>query len=110
MIIPAGRAVGLWTPRPVDLGRTGRLAGIGVAQVRCDAAVLSLELADRVEGVLQAGDRRVQSSAGNEQQREAGTPLLIVAANGTLFVQRHGACSFPILLPKPTPPPSHSPP
>ena len=41
--------VGVGIPRPVDLERTGGLAAIGVAQVRRDAAVLPLELLDRVE-------------------------------------------------------------
>ena len=45
--------IGIGIPRPVDLERAGRLAGIGVAQVRVDAAVLSLELLDRVKGVVQ---------------------------------------------------------
>jgi hypothetical protein len=43
--------------RPVDLERAARLAGIGVAKVRRDTAVLSLELRDRVKGPpSQAGD------------------------------------------------------
>ena len=41
--------VGICIPRPVDLERAGGLAGIGVAQVRRDAAILSLELRDRVK-------------------------------------------------------------
>src|ERR1035437_7633479 len=55
----------------------GGLAAIGVAQVRRDAAVLSLELLDRVKGraLGEEGDGRVQSPAGDEQQREAGTGL-----------------------------------
>ena len=49
--------VGVGIPRPVDLERAGGLAAVGVAQVRRDAAVLSLELLDRVEGIaaVQAG-------------------------------------------------------
>ncbi len=35
----------------VDFNRAGGLAAIGVAQVRCDAPVFSLELLDRIEGV-----------------------------------------------------------
>src|SRR6266704_2466304 len=96
---------GICIPRPVDLERAGGLAAIGVAQVREDAAVLSLELLDRIKGPAteQAGDRRVQSPAGDEQQREAGTDLLIVDANGAFFVERHGSSSLPSLLTKHSP-------
>ena len=41
--------VGIGFPRPVDLDRAGGLAAGGVAQVRRDAAVLSLEFLDGVE-------------------------------------------------------------
>src|SRR6059036_1921596 len=94
--------IGIGIPRPVDLERAGGLAAIGVAQVRRDAAVLSLELLDRVKGPAagQAGDRRVQSPAGDEQQREAGTGLLIVDANGAFFVEGHGSSSLSSLLSK----------
>ena len=51
-----------------------------------------------LKGLRQCGDRRVQSPAGNEQQREAGTGLLIVDANGALFVEGHGSFSCPSLL------------
>ena len=67
MIHQAEMVVGIGIPRPVDLERAGGLAAVGVAQVRRDAAVLSLELLDRVEGVGEGGDRRVQSPAGDEQ-------------------------------------------
>ena len=50
MIHQAEMVVGVGIPRPVDLERAGGLAAIGVAQVRRDAAVLALELLDRVEG------------------------------------------------------------
>src|SRR3984893_15024313 len=88
--------IGICIPRPVDLERAGGLAVGGVAQVRRDAAVLSLELLDRVKGTAagQAGDRRVQSPAGDEQQREAGTGLLIADANGAFFVEGHGSSSL----------------
>src|SRR5437879_11851602 len=79
------------------------MTGIGVAQVRRDATVLSLELLDHVKGVPQAGDRRVQPPAGNEQQREAGTGLLIVDPNRTRFVEGHGTYAFPSLLAKHAP-------
>src|ERR1700693_1814084 len=71
---------------------------MGVAQVESDAAVLALELLDRVEGRITAGearDRRVQSAAGDEQQRETGTGLLEVDANGAFFVRAHGSSSSP---------------
>src|SRR6478736_4471615 len=74
--------VGVCIPRPVDLERAGGVAATGVAQVRRDAAVLPLELLDRIKRRTagEAGDRRVQSSAGNEQKRKAGTGLLEVDA------------------------------
>src|ERR1700683_1249016 len=85
-------------PWPVDLQRAGGLAVIRVAQVPRDAVVLSLELPDCVEGVRQARDRRIQSPTGNEQQREAGTGLLIVNVNGTFFVEGHGNSSSIIVM------------
>jgi len=42
--------IGVGIPRPVDLERAGRLATVGVAQVRRDTAVLVLELRDRSKG------------------------------------------------------------
>ncbi len=88
MIHQADVVIGVGIPRPVDLERAGGLAFVGVAQVRRDAAVLCLELLDRVKGPAgQGGDRRVQSAAGNDQQREAGTSLLKVNANGASFVE-----------------------
>ena len=41
--------VGKRVPGAVDLERAGRLTAVGVAQVGRDAAVLALELSDRVE-------------------------------------------------------------
>src|SRR5437870_12211689 len=89
-------------PRPIDLERAGRLTAIGVAQVREDAAVFSLELFDRIKrsAAFQEGDRRVQSPAGNEQQRKAGTGLLVLNANGAVFVERHGSSPLSTLLTK----------
>src|ERR1700686_3085955 len=49
MIHQTEMVIGISIPRPVDLERAGGLAAIGVAQVREDAAVLSLELLDRVK-------------------------------------------------------------
>ena len=51
MIHQAEMVVGIGIPRPVDLERAGGLAGVGVAQIRRDAAVLTLELLNRVEGI-----------------------------------------------------------
>src|SRR6185436_294122 len=81
--------IGIRIPRRLDLERAGGLPAVGVAQVRRDAAVLSLELLDRVEGTAacQAGDCRVQPAAGDEQQRKAGTGLLVVNANRPFFVE-----------------------
>src|SRR5207244_7098452 len=61
----------------------------GVAQVRRDAAILSLELLNGVEGRVagEEGYGRVQSPAGKQHQREAGPGLLIVDANGAFFVE-----------------------
>jgi hypothetical protein len=50
MIHQAELVVGVGLPGPIDFDRAGRLAGDGVAQVRRDAAILPLELLDRVEG------------------------------------------------------------
>jgi predicted NBD/HSP70 family sugar kinase len=49
VIHQAEMVVGVGIPGPVDLERAGGLAAVGVAQVRRDAAVLALELLDRVE-------------------------------------------------------------
>ena len=50
MIHEAELVVGVGVPGPVDLQRAGGLAGVGVAQVRRDRAVLALELLHGVEG------------------------------------------------------------
>ena len=96
MIHQAELVVRVGIPRPLDLERAGGLAPIGVAQVRRDAAILTLELLDRVERRTagEEGNRRVQPAARDEQQREAGAGLLEVDANGTFFVGRHGASSL----------------
>src|SRR5215467_7750455 len=81
-------------PGPIDLERPGGLATIGVAQVRENAAVLALELLDRIE---RAGEQPrhpgVQRSTGDEQHREAGAGLIIADTDGTSFVELgHGRC------------------
>jgi hypothetical protein len=43
--------IGICIPRPVDLERARGVAAIGVAQVRRDEALRSLELLDRVKGL-----------------------------------------------------------
>src|SRR6266404_2308123 len=92
--------IGLGIPRPIELERAGSLPAIGVAHIREDAAVFSLELFDRIKrsAAHQAGDRRVQSPAGDEQQREAGAGLLVLDANGAFFVERHSSSSLSSLL------------
>src|SRR5262249_59551020 len=93
--------IGICIPWPVDLERPGGLAPNRVAQVRRDAAVLSLELLDRVEGRAgQGGDRRVQSPASYDQQWEAGTGLLVLDADGAFFIEAHGSSSCCRLLSK----------
>jgi len=42
--------VGVRIPRPVDLEGAGGLAGMGIAQIGEDTAVLPLELLDRIKG------------------------------------------------------------
>ena len=54
--------VGVGVPGPVDLERAGGLAAVGIAQVRRDAAVLSLELLDRVEGTPRCRQEIVEFS------------------------------------------------
>src|SRR6516162_1979749 len=82
--------VGVGVPWSVDLERTGGLAAIGVAEVRRDNAVLALELLHRVKGVVRkARNRRVESAAGDHQQRKAGADLLVLDADDAFFVKRH---------------------
>src|SRR5205823_411055 len=88
MIHQSELVVGVGIPRPVDLDRAGGLARGGIAQVRRDAAILSLELRNGVEGRVAAeeGYGRVQSAAGKQHQRETRPGLLIVDAHGAFFV------------------------
>src|ERR1700676_67971 len=99
MIHQSELVVGVGIPRPVDLDRAGGLAAGGVAQVRCDAAILSLELLNGVEGRVagEEGYGGVQSPAGKQHQREAGPGLLIVDTNGAFFVEL-ASSSFARLL------------
>src|SRR5688572_15822882 len=76
------------------------MSAVGVAQIGVDAAELTLEFVDGVEGIpaLQPRDRRVQSAAGDEQQRESGPCLLVADAHRTLLEERHAGFSRPGLL------------
>src|SRR5580700_333783 len=89
MIHQTELVVGVGIPRPVDLDRAGGLATGGVAQVRCDAAILSLELLNGIEGRVagEEGYCGVQSPTGKQHQRETGSGLLIVDTNGAFFVE-----------------------
>ena len=80
-------------PRPVDLERTRRLSAGSVAQVRGYTAVAVLERFHRVERVRggEAGDRGIQTTAGNDQQRKACSGLLVMNADGAFFVDRHAS-------------------
>src|SRR5271169_2020092 len=89
MIHQTELVVGVGFPRLVDLDRAGGLAAGSVTQVRCDAAILSLELLNGVEGRV-AGEEcygGVQSPAGKQHQRETGPGLLMVDTNGAFFVE-----------------------
>src|SRR5579872_5191924 len=99
MIHQAELVVGIGIPRPFDLDRASGLAGGSVAQVRRDAAILSLELLNGVEGRVtgEEGYGRVQSAAGKQHQGEAGSGLFIVDASGAFFVE---LASFTRLLSK----------
>src|SRR6266581_2017662 len=101
MINQSELVVGVGIPRPVDLDRAGGLSAGGVAQIRRDAAILSLELFDRVKGRVagEEGYGRIQSPAGKQHQRETGPGLLIVDANGAFFVEL-ASSSFARLLSK----------
>jgi hypothetical protein len=60
--------------------------------------VFVLELLHRVEGRIAAGDprdRRVQSAAGDQQQREARTGLLIMNADGAFLEKAYDGSSLP---------------
>jgi hypothetical protein len=79
--------VGIGTPRPIDLKRTGGLATLGVAQIGRDNAKLALELVEWVERVRrEPRDRRVEPAAGDHQQREARADLFVMDANLASFI------------------------
>ena len=63
VIHQAELVVGVRVPGPVDLERAGGLAAVGVAQVHRDAAVLVLELLDRVERRAAGEEARWSSSS-----------------------------------------------
>src|SRR5438128_7626849 len=94
MIHQAEMIVGISVPWPVHFKRPRGLAALGVAQIGRDNAELALELVERVERVgREARDRGVQPATGDDQQREAGTDLLIVDADVALLIQWHGSLS-----------------
>ncbi len=65
MIHQAKLILGVRVPGSIDLHRAGRLAAIGIAQIRRDAAIFSAKLLHRVErrAVAEKVQCRVQSSA-----------------------------------------------
>src|SRR5215468_11198672 len=87
MLHQAELVVSIGFPRPIELDGTRGLTAEGIAQVRGDAAVFRLQLLDRIKGVCQRSDRGVQSSARDQEEREAGTGFLIVDTNGTSFIK-----------------------
>src|SRR6266852_2351616 len=99
MIHQADMIVGIGVPGPVHFQRPRGLAALGVAQIGRDHAELALELVERVERVgREARDRGVQPATGDDQQREAGTDLLIVDANVALLIQWHSSLSLHSLV------------
>ena len=92
MVHQADMVVGEGVPRPVGLQRPARLAGDRVAQVGRDGAEGVAEFLGCVErmGGVEPGDGRVETAARDHHQRETGAPLLVVDANRTLFIERHG--------------------
>src|SRR6266446_3599558 len=95
MIHQAEMIVGIGVPWPVHCKRPRGLAALGVAQIGRDHAALALELVERVERVgREARHRGVQPATGDDQQREAGTDLLIVDADVALLIQWHGRLSL----------------
>src|ERR1700730_14562191 len=104
MIHQTELVVGVGIPRPVDLDRAGGLAAGCVAQVRCDAAILSLELLNGVERRVagEEGYGRVQSPARKARSPEARPALHIKTAIGTF--PREPAISSFARLPSKFPP------
>ena len=97
MVHQAELVVGEAVPCPLDLERTLRLTAIGVAQVQRDDAIGVAECLQRIEGMVgEPRYGRVQSAAGNDQQREAGTGLLVMDLHGTFFIDWHGGSPFPM--------------
>src|SRR5216684_3682032 len=86
----ADMVVSKGVPRPVRFERPGGLAALGVAQIGRDDAELPLELVERVERVgREARDRRIEPTARDHQQREAGASLFIMDANVAFLIERH---------------------
>ena len=89
--------IGICIPRPIDLQRTRRLPTLGISQIHRDAAILALEFLHRIErrAVAQKPDRRVQTPAGDNQQRKPGPGLFVMDSDIAFFVERHGSSSRP---------------
>jgi hypothetical protein len=74
--------VSMRIPGTIGVDGSGRLTCVGVAEIRGNAPVFTLELPEAIERILQSGDRRVQSAAGDEQQWKSSPDLLVVDPNG----------------------------
>ena len=84
--------VGEGAPGIIDWDRTRGFAAASVALIHCDAAEVVLENVHRVENrVWPVADARVQAAARGDQQRKAGTDLLVTDADIAFFVERGGA-------------------
>ncbi len=96
MIHQSELVVGIRIPWPVDLHWTVGTSTVGVPQIHRDASVLVAEDSHRVEGRFfrKIADCRIQSAAGNNQQRKAGASLVVVNLKGASFVVWHGRCSL----------------
>jgi site-specific DNA recombinase len=84
VIHQAELVIGIGFPWPVDLDGAGGLAAGGVAQVRRDAAVLSLELLDRGKGVTAFECYDDGGFTGANMDRPALTRLLHAVEAGEL--------------------------
>jgi len=83
--------VGEGVPRILDRDRAARLAAIGIALVHRDAMEVVLELFHCVDHCGRPiADSRIEAAAGGDQQREAGSDLLVADTDVALLVKRHG--------------------
>src|ERR1700686_5099077 len=102
MIHQTDLVVGVGIPRPVNLYRSGGLPAGGVAQIGCDAAILSLEFLNGVEGRVagEEGYGGVQSPSGKQHQREARPSLLIIVDTNRAFLVELASAAVTRLLSK----------